>query len=147
MITGVMMRPFSDSIQGDEGDRWFIFWLERNGFTDVKRTDQYCRWDLEGYYKGDKFCFEMKNRTFPSFTYGDVFLNKDKYDYLKDLPYRAVLVTFYTDKFVLIDLKNRRPQEVTEQKCRRQTVFDDHRMIQKKVVKWFIKDLKLLDYD
>ena len=89
----------------------------------------------------------MKNRTFPSFKYGDVFLSKDKYDYLKKLPYKVVLATFYTDKFVLIDIKHRNPQEITEQKCRRQTVFDDHRMIPKKVVKWFVKDLKLLEYD
>lgn len=141
------MRPFNDSIQGDEGDKWFISWLERNGFTDVKRTDQYCRWDLEGEYNGELYCFELKNRTFPSFKFGDVFLSKNKYDYLKKLPYKVVLATFYTDKFVLIDIKSRSPQEITEQICRRQTVFNDHRMIQKEVVKWYIKDLKLIDYD
>lgn len=89
----------------------------------------------------------MKNRTFPSFKYGDVFLSKDKYDFLKELPYKVVLATFYTDKFVLIDIKHRSPQEITEQVCKRQTVFNDHRMVPKKVVKWYIKDLKLLDYD
>ena len=141
------MRPFNDSIQGDEGDRWFISWLERNGFTDVKRTSQYCRWDLEGYYEGEKYCFEMKNRTFPSYKYNDVLLSKDKYDYLRELPYKVVLATFYTDKFVLIDIKHRSPQEITEKVCKRQTVFNDHRMVPKKVVKWFVKDLKLLDYD
>lgn len=141
------MRPFNDSSLGDEGDQWFISWLERNGFTDVKRTDQYCRWDLEGYYNKEKYCFEMKNRTFPSYKYNDVLLSKDKYDYLKELPYKVVLATFYTDKFVLIDIKHRNPQEITEQVCKRQTVFNDHRMVPKKVVKWYVKDLKLLEYD
>lgn len=63
------MRPFNDSIQGDEGDRWFISWLERNGFTDVKRTDQYCRWDKDkicdirrSYYQEnkDRICEQHK---------------------------------------------------------------------------------------
>ena len=141
------MRPFDDSAKGDEGDKWFISWLERRGFTDVKRTSQYCRWDLEGYYNGEKYCFEMKNRTFPSDQYGDVLLSKNKYDYLKELPYKVILATFYTDKFVLINLKKTSPQEITEQVCKRQTLFSDHTMINKKVVKWYIKDLILLDYD
>ena len=89
----------------------------------------------------------MKNRTFPSFKYNDVLLSKDKYDYLRELPYKVVLVTFYTDKFVLIDIKHRSPQEITEKVCKRQTVFNDHRMVNKKVVKWNINDLKLLEYD
>ena len=89
----------------------------------------------------------MKNRTFPSYQYGDVLLSKNKYDYLIDLPYKVILATFYTDKFVLIDIKHRSPQEITEQVCKRQTLFSDHTMINKKVVKWFIKDLKMLDYE
>ena len=74
-------------------------------------------------------------------------ISLENYDYLKELPYKVVLVTFYTDKFVLIDIKHRSPQEITEKVCKRQTVFNDHRMVPKKVVKWFVKDLKLLDYD
>ena len=74
-------------------------------------------------------------------------LSKNKYDYLKELPYKVVLATFYTDKFVLINLKKTSPQEITEQVCKRQTLFSDHTMINKKVVKWKIKDLKMLDYE
>ena len=144
------MRPFNDTINGDEGKKWFISWLNNNNFTDITDTDtisQFCHYDIEATLNSVKYCFELKNRTFPSYKYGDVLLSKDKYDYLKELPYKVVLATFYTDKFVLIDIKHRSPQEITEKVCKRQTVFNDHRMVNKKVVKWFVKDLKLLEYD
>lgn len=142
------MRQFQDTIKsGDEGDSYFVAWLIKKGFTDIRRTDRYCHWDLEAKYRGNIWVFEMKNRTFPTFTYGDVFLNKDKWEYLKEIPEKAVLVTFYTDKWLMIDIKSREPDEITQQVCRRQTVFDDHRMIKKDVVKWYLEGLKLLDYD
>lgn len=142
------MRPFSDTIDGNEGTIWFINYLTRKGFKDLHKTDKYCRWDVEGYYKDEKWCFELKNRSFPSFTYGDVFLNKDKYDYLvNECPYKTVLVTFFTDVWCMINLKLKSPQEIIHQKCKHQTVFDDHRVIDKEIVKWYIDDLKMIDYD
>lgn len=150
MITVAKMRPFSDTVSGDEGKKWFICWLNNNNFTDITDTDsisQYCHWDVEAKYGNDKYIFELKNRTFPSYKYGDVLLSGEKYDYLNNINARAVLVTFYTDKFVMIDIKKRKPDEITTQKCKKQTVFNDRRVIEKKVVKWYINNLVLLDYE
>lgn len=150
MITVAKMRPFNDTINGDEGKKWFICWLKENNFTDIKDTDtisQFCHYDIEATYGNCKYVFELKNRTFPSYKYGDVLLSKEKYDYLNNIDARAVLVTFYTDKFVLIDIKKRKPDEITTQKCKKQTVFSDNRVIEKKVIKYYTKNLILLDYD
>ena len=150
MITVAKMRPFNDSIQGDEGKKWFISWLNNNNFTDITDTDtisQFCHYDIEATLNSVKYCFELKNRTFPSYKYGDVLLSQEKYDYLNNINARVILVTFYTDKFVMIDIKKRKPDEITTQKCKKQTVFSDNRVIEKKVVKWKLKDLKMLDYD
>ena len=144
------MRNFSDTINGDEGKKWFICWLKHNNFKDIIDTDtisKFCHYDIEATLNSDKYVFELKNRTFPSNKYGDVLLSSEKYDYLNNIDARAILVTFYTDKFVLIDIKKRKPDEITTQKCKKQTVFSDNRVIEKKVVKWYIKDLKLLDYE
>lgn len=144
------MRPFNDTINGDEGKKWFICWLKHNNFIDIIDTDsisQFCHYDIEATYGNYKYVFELKNRTFPSHKYGDVLLSKEKYDYLNNIDARAILVTFYTDKFVLIDVKKRKPDEITTQKCKKQTVFSDNRVIEKKVVKWFINNLILLDYE
>ena len=47
----------------------------------------------------------------------------------------------------MIDIKKRKPDEITTQKCKKQTVFSDNRVIEKKVVKYYTKNLILLDYD
>ena len=150
MITVAKMRPFNDTINGDEGKKWFICWLKENNFTDITDTDtisKFCHYDLEATLNGEKYVFELKNRTFPSYKYGDVLLSQEKYDYLNNINTRAILVTFYTDKFVLIDIKKRKPDEITTKKCKKQTVFSDNRVIEKKVVKYYTKNLILLDYD
>lgn len=150
MITVAKMRPFNDTINGDEGKKWFISWLNNNNFTDITDTDtisQFCHYDIEATLNSVKYCFELKNRTFPSYRYGDVLLSQEKYDYLNNINTRTILVTFYTDKFVLIDIKKRKPDEITTQKCKKQTVFSDNRVIEKKVVKYYTKNLILLDYD
>lgn len=150
MITVAKMRPFNDSIQGDEGKKWFIYFLKSNNFKDITDTDsisKFCHYDIEATLNSDKYVFELKNRTFPSYKYGDVLLSGEKYDYLNNINARSILVTFYTDKFVMIDIKKRKPDEITTQKCKKQTVFSDNRVIEKKVVKWYINDLILLDYE
>ena len=144
------MRPFNDTINGDEGKKWFICWLKHNNFKDIKDTDtisKFCHYDIEATYGNYKYVFELKNRTFPSYKYGDVLLSGEKYDYLNNIDARTILVTFYTDKFVMIDIKKRKPDEITTQKCKKHTVFSDNRVIEKKVVKWFINNLNLLDYE
>lgn len=147
MITGVIMRPFNDLSEGKE---WFIYWLRKHNFTDIVDTDTisiYYHWDLEATLGDKRYAFELKNRTFPSYHFGDVLLSGEKYDYLNNINARVILVTFYTDKFVMIDIKKRKPDEITTQKCKKHTVFSDNRVIEKKVVKWKLKDLKMLDYD
>ncbi len=142
-----MNRPFSEL---SEGRDWFISWLKKHNFTDIVDTDTisiYYHWDLEATLNGKRYVFELKNRSFLSWTYGDVFLNKDKYDWLREQPEKVILVMFWTDKFVMLDLKTKTPDEVTYENCKRQTRFSDQRTVRKQVVKWYLDGLKLLDYD
>lgn len=141
------MRPFSDLSDGRE---WFISWLKKHNFTDIVDTDTisiYCHWDVEAKYGNDKYIFELKNRTFESTKYNDTAINYDKYEHLINSPYRAVLVTFWTDCFIMIDVKNCHPDEDITRQCPHQTRFPDHQIISKKMVRWKIQNMKLLKYD
>lgn len=138
------MREFSFLSEGRE---WFKKLLESKGFQDVQETPRYCRWDVEGYYGGEKWCFELKNRSFDSGRFGDVAVNKDKYDYLLGLPHRVVLVEFFTDRWCLIDVKNRRPDDVIIRECPRTTRFEDRTLRDNSMVIWKTKNMFMLDYD
>ena len=141
------MRPFNEL---DEGKKWFICWLKHNNFTDIIDTDsisQYCHWDMEAKYGEDRYIFELKNRTFESTKYNDTAINYDKYEHLINSPYRAVLVTFWTDCFIMIDVKNCPPDEDIVRYCQHQTRFPDHQIIRKKMVRWKLQNMKLLNYD
>ena len=147
MITVVKMRNFSEL---DEGKKWFICWLNNNNFTDIIDTDsisQFCHWDVEAKYGNDKYIFELKNRTFESTKYNDTAINYDKYEHLLNSPYRAVLVTFWTDCWLMLDIKVNEPDNTFIKKCSHQTRFADHTMINKKMVSWNIRNKKLLQYD
>lgn len=141
------MRPFNEI---SEGKAFFINWLERHHFTDIVDTDtisRYYHWDVEATLGGQRYVFELKNRTFPSSLYGDAAVNYDKYEYLLNCPYKAVFVTFWTDCFIMIDVKNCPPDETIDRRCPHQTRFPDHHIINKRLVKWNIQDRILLDYE
>lgn len=141
------MRPFSDLSDGRE---WFISWLRKHNFTDIVDTDTisiYCHWDVEAKYGNCKYIFELKNRTFESTKYNDTAINYDKYEHLLNSPYRAVLVTFWTDKWMMVDVKFNEPDNTFIKRCSHQTRFADHTMINKKMVSWNIRNKKLLQYD
>ena len=141
------MRPFSDLSDGKE---WFISWLKKHNFTDIVDTDTisiYYHWDLEATYKGDKFIFELKNRTHLSTKYGDTTINKDKYEYLIHSPYKVILVTFFTDCWCMIDVKSKKPDSFFHRMCPHQTRFQDHHLMKKEMVSWSIQNMKLLKYD
>ena len=141
------MRPFSDLSDGRE---WFISWLRKHNFTDIVDTDTisiYCHWDVEAKYGNCKYIFELKNRTFESTKYNDTAINYDKYEHLLNSPYRAVLVTFWTDKWMMVDVKVNEPDNTFIKRCSHQTRFADHTMINKKMVSWNIRNKKLLQYD
>ena len=141
------MRPFSDLSDGKE---WFISWLRKHNFTDIVDTDTisiYCHWDVEAKYGNCKYIFELKNRTFESTKYNDTAINYDKYEHLLNSPYRAVLVTFWTDKWMMVDVKVNQPDNTFIKRCSHQTRFADHTMINKKMVSWNIRNKKLLQYD
>ena len=141
------MRPFSDLSDGRE---WFISWLRKHNFTDIVDTDTisiYCHWDVEAKYGNCKYIFELKNRTFESTKYNDTAINYDKYEHLLNSPYRAVLVTFWTDKWMMVDVKVNEPDNTFIKRCAHQTRFADHTMINKKMVSWNIRNKKLLQYD
>lgn len=141
------MRPFSELSEGKE---WFIGWLQKKGFTSILDTDtisRYYHWDIEATYKNQRFVFELKNRTFPSYQFGDAAVNYDKYEYLRDCPHKAIFVTFWTDKFIMIDVKSCPPDEDITRDCARTTRFQDHTRRQNKMVTWKIQNMILLDYD
>lgn len=138
------MRPFSDM---DEGRQWLSGFLEKKGFRDITETERYAHWDLEGYdSKGEKWCFELKNRSFPSDRFGDVAINKDKYDWLMECPHRVILVEFFDDCFFMVDVKNRRPDSIIERQCSRTTRFSDRTVRDNKMVIWKIQDMVRIDY-
>ena len=141
------MKPFSDLSEGKE---WFISWLKKHNFTDIVDTDTisiYYHWDLEATLNGKRYAFELKNRTFPSYHFDDAAVNYDKYEYLLNCPYKAVFVTFWTDCFIMIDVKNCPPDEDIVRYCQHQTRFPDHQIIRKKMVRWKLQNMKLLYYD
>ena len=141
------MRPFDEI---SEGKAFFINWLERHNFTDIVDTDtisRYYHWDVEATLNGERYAFELKNRTFPSSRYGDAAVNYDKYEYLLNCPYKAVFVTFWTDCFIMIDVKSRYPDSFFYKMCPHQTRFQDHHLMKKEMVSWSIQNMKLLKYD
>ena len=141
------MRPFDEI---SEGKAFFINWLEQHHFTDIVDTDtisRYYHWDLEATLNGERYAFELKNRTFPSSRYGDTAVNYDKYEYLLNCPYKAVFVTFWTDCFIMIDVKSRYPDSFFYKMCPHQTRFQDHHLMKKEMVSWSIQNMKLLKYD
>ena len=141
------MRPFDEI---SEGKAFFINWLEQHHFTDIVDTDtisRYYHWDLEATLNGERYAFELKNRTFPSSRYGDAAVNYDKYEYLLKCPYKAVFVTFWTDCFIMIDVKSRYPDSFFYKMCPHQTRFQDHHLMKKEMVSWSIQNMKLLKYD
>lgn len=141
------MKPFSEL---DEGKKWFISWLNNNNFTDIIDTDsisQFCHWDVEAKYGNCKYIFELKNRAHPSTKYGDTAINRDKYDYLIHSPYKAILVTFFTDCWCMIDVKSRYPDSFFYKMCPHQTRFQDHHLMKKEMVSWSIQNMKMLDYE
>ena len=141
------MRPFDEI---SEGKAFFINWLEQHHFTDIVDTDpisRYYHWDLEATLNGERYAFELKNRTFPSSRYGDAAVNYDKYEYLLNCPYKAVFVTFWTDCFIMIDVKSRYPDSFFYKMCPHQTRFQDHHLMKKEMVSWSIQNMKLLKYD
>lgn len=114
--------------------------------TDTDSKDRYTHWDIEAEKDGKKYVFELKNRDFSSSVYGDVVINLDKYNYLKNSGFKAVLVTFFEDCWVMIDLEVPYDEEITRI-APRQTRFSDHRLIEKKMVSWTLKGKKVLSYD
>ena len=141
------MRPFDEI---SEGKAFFINWLEQHHFTDIVDTDtisRYYHWDVEATLNGERYAFELKNRTFPSYQFGDAAVNYDKYEYLLNCPYKAVFVTFWTDCFIMIDVKSRYPDSFFYKMCPHQTRFQDHHLMKKEMVSWSIQNMKLLKYD
>lgn len=124
--------------------------LSRKGFTDIIDTDTispYYSWDIEATYKGLRYVFELKNRTFSSNTFGDAGLEKNKYERLKDCPYKAVYVCFWTDCWCMIDIKSHPPEGFREIESSRTTRFEDRSTWRHHLATWDIQKIHILDYD
>lgn len=141
---GGSVRPFSDQ---DEGKRWLMCVLESKGFQNVKETHNLCHWDLEATYAGEKYIFELKNRSFSAAKFGDVALSKEKYDILSNSPARAILVYFWTDKWCMIEVGKSSPTGEIERTSRKTTRFANQEEWEHSLVTWDIQNLHLMDYD
>lgn len=140
------MRPFNLECEGKE---YLINFLYGKGFTDIIDTDvisQYTHWDVEASYKGRKIIFEIKCRDFLSTDWGDTEINYDKYSHLINSPYDAFLVTFWKDKWCIINVKKTKPTKIYE-KMAQKTHRWKREKVNKKFVNWDIRNMKLMEYD
>lgn len=140
-------RPFSSKSEGTE---WFMGWLKAHHFTNIKDSVQesrFAHYDIEADLGPRHFIFELKNRDFRSDTYGDVVINDYKWEFLKSADCEAVLVTFFEDRWIMLDMKTLPPDEEIERTAPRQTWFKDKTLILKKMERWFLQGKRMLDYE
>lgn len=142
------MRGFGELSEGKE---WLMDLLKSKGFYDILDTDTispYYHWDIEATSpKGERYVFELKNRTFSSDTFGDASLSKEKYERLKECPYKAVYVCFWTDFWCMIDIKSHPPEGFIERTSSRTTRFEDRSTWRHPLATWDIQKIHILDYD
>lgn len=84
-----------------EGKRLFGNFLISKGFYNIQTTTEFCHWDIEAEYEGQKYYFELKYRSVPSTKYGDAIIQQDKYEALKNLP-NCYIVNIYPDNKVAV---------------------------------------------
>lgn len=139
------MRPFNLE---NEGKVWLIDFLRHKGWENIKDSDdisQFSHYDLMAEYNGRKVIFELKTRDFFSYDWGDTEFNYDKYSYLYNSPYDAAFVTFWMDKWCIIDVKRQKPTRIYEKMAQKSHRWNREK-IMKKFVNWSIDGIKLLDY-
>lgn len=136
------MRPFS---YRDEGRVWLLNLLKDKGFKDLRETDRYAKWDLEGEKDGVKYIFELKNRDFPHWKYNDLAVSYDKYLTLKDFPGKGIFVNFWDDFWTMIDVKTSEPA-VFHTQGPKTTRFEDREIVDKTWASWKLTDIHLLTY-
>ena len=134
------MRPFSAL---DEGKCWIMRLLGENGFYDIRETSQFAHWDVEATYKGERYIFELKNRDFPSWKYGDAILEVEKVRHMTETPYKAIFINFWTDKWCMIDVRTL-PYDVEYRNHQATTRFGNSRVIRTPQATW--RNIKKLDY-
>ena len=141
------MRPFKLS---DEGKKWFIDYLSKHKFTDIIDTDtlsQFTHWDITANYKGISVCFELKNRDCYSWEYGDTEINKHKYQHLLSSPYeKVILVTFFKDKWCMINLKTTPPTREYSKVAIIAHNWNKGKGL-KEFVNWDLKNIQLMEYN
>ena len=141
------MRPFPPE---DEGKDWFMGFLEKKGFTDIRNTDSsdvYAHYDISARYGGEEFIFELKNRDDYFMTHMDAGLDKERYEFLRDAPVRAFYVCFWNDCWTVIDVKRHPPKGEEDIVSRWTTRFTDSRARRHTLSIWDIKDIVLWMYD
>jgi len=141
-------RPFS---KDSEGKEWLIKKLKNIGFDHIVDTDVYAKtyhYDIEGYYKGKKWIFELKNRDLSSDCYSDVMMNRKQYRTIRwevEADYK-ILFYFWNDHYTVIDLQKNIPESSETIECSRTKRIGDHRVIKKDMVIWNNDAYKLFDY-
>lgn len=125
----------------------FKQFLEKKGFENVTTTDNFCRHDIEGYYKGDKYYFELKYRPHPHDNkYNDSIIQLDKYEYLLTLPVNhTYVVNIFNDGYLTVIPVN--ADHVLQEHFARKTTFWDRTKVKKVLVSYPNKKKYLYSYD
>lgn len=124
--------------------------LRKDGFdhiVDMDNIDRYSHYDMEAWKNGEKYLFELKNRSFPSTRFDDITLSDDRYDYLRNSPHRAFLVYFWTDRWTIVDIKRFRPTDRIVRTNHRTTRKGNYSDFRHTLVSWDLRHFRLLDYD
>ena len=83
-----------------EGKIFFSHYLESKGYDHISIPDAvFCPYDIEAYRNGQRYIFELKNRTVTSTQYGDSIIDSGKYSKLSQLDAKVYIVNFFTDCF------------------------------------------------
>lgn len=146
------MKTFFDV----EGKDYAIQYLKTQGFTNIKTTDQYCRWDLEGDYlyedesglvQGISYIIELKNLDCSSTKWNDFYIDASKWNILNSVEGKKfALIIFWEDKFTVITENT--PHTFQRRLCNSTTLFKQNQhKIWKDQVRFDIKDLNLKNYN
>lgn len=93
----------------EDSVKYFNKVLQARGYTDIKRTDKFCYYDIEAC-KGDKsYRFELKRRNFKHTRYGDAVMEAHKFNHFiedRDKYNYCYLVSFFEDCWTISNIKS-----------------------------------------
>lgn len=123
-------------------------YFRSKGFTatPTQEDNKYCHYDIELARDGKKIWLELKRRNCPSWQYGDVVIEEEKYNYFiwsfdQKLVYGVIIVSLFTDCFTLSNALH--PIGFFKKKAKHHTEFNDKSLVLKHLVR-YNQDVKIL---